>query len=118
MAGTIEIIIGNTYSSTITITDSNGAVDITGNTVKFKIARTLSVSDAGAEYLASTEDATDLVMTTPASGICTLTIPEDTTKAFAPGTYKWQIRYIDGSNVSDTDAGVCEIKDSLFDAET
>lgn len=120
MAGTITITAGTTYSQTITITDSAGdAIDITGATVKFKIARNPYVDDDDAVYYISSESASHLTLSDPANGICTLIIPAATTKTFTEGIYSWQIRYIDtSSNVNDTDEGTCKIEESLFDDES
>ena len=120
MAGTINIIAGTTYSDTITIYESDGTTprDLTGYNVKFKIAKTTGISDASATYFAQTDDATDFVITTAASGLCTITVPDTTSKDFTGGNYKWQIRLVSGAGVvTDTDQGECTITESLMDDE-
>ena len=102
---------GDTISKTVTITDSAGdAVDITGGTVKFAIKKKLTDTDASAVYLNAA-----LTLTTPASGIATLTIANTVTKLWTPGNYYWEIEYIDSSgNYSHTDFDICEIVKSLY----
>ena len=120
MAGTIKIIAGTDYSDTITLTEADGVTprDITGHNIKFKIAKTTGITDAAASYFAQTDDATDFVITTAASGICTILIPDSVTKDFKDRTFQWQIRDVNASGiVQDTDQGICEVDLSLFDNE-
>ena len=114
MAGTITIRSGDTETLTLTFVDSAGdAVNLTGDTVDFKIAKSLSKSDGTAIYSTSVTSHTNA-----AGGITTVTISEDLTKAFPVGVFLWQTRIIDsGGAVSSSDVGVCRIEENLIDDE-
>lgn len=102
---------GDTISRTVTIKDSAGvAINITGGTVKMKIAKNLTDTNATAIYYNAA-----LTLTTPASGIATLAVTHAVSVLWTPGEYKWEIEYIDASsNYSHTDTGVCIIEKSIY----
>jgi hypothetical protein len=115
MAGTVKFIQGDTISATITIKDSNGdAVDVTGGVVKFRIVSEIGDLKAAAVY---NNDA--VTLTTPTSGICTLSITRAVTAAWTAGThYKWEVEFIDSaSSYSHTDSGALIIQKSLYSAD-
>jgi hypothetical protein len=97
-----------------TIVDSGGAVvDLTGGTIKFKIALTLGVTDAAALYTG-----TYTSFTNPTGGIHTETIPDTTTKDWEPGRYKYQSRFIDSSGIVQSEnIDRCEIIENLLEDE-
>lgn len=105
---------GDDLSMKFTIVDSDGAViDLTGGTIKFKIALTLGVTDAAALY---TESYTSF--TNPTGGIHTETIPDLTTKDWVAGQYLYQSRFIDSSGiVQSEDIGRCTILENLLEDE-
>lgn len=108
---TLTLKAGDTITRTITIKDSSGnAVDITGGTVKFKISKKLTDADASALYLNSA-----VTLTTPASGICTLSITKAVSILWVPGSYYWEVEYIDAASAySHTDSDICIIKKSMY----
>jgi len=114
MAGTLTLKSGDTWSLTFTFDDSSGVdVDITGYTAKFYIKNKLGDTNAQAIYGTSWT-----THSAPTTGVTTLTVSEDTTKAIAPGNYVWQVRLVLAGVVSSSDSGVCIIEENLIDDET
>jgi len=105
---------GDDLQIKFTWTDSDGtAIPLTGGTIRFKIAKKLSVSNASAEYFGSYTTFTSEML-----GIHIETIPDSTTAAWTTGNYKYQARFIDSSSVvRSEDVGVCEIVSNLIDDE-
>lgn len=105
---------GDDLSMKFTIVDSDGAViDLTGGTIKFKIALTLGITDVAALY---TDSYT--TFTNPTGGIHTEVIPDLTTKDWAAGQYLYQSRFIDSSGiVQSEDIGRCTILENLLEDE-
>ena len=97
-----------------TITDSDDeAVNITGGTIRFKIATSLSVTNLGAEYFDSYTSFTDA-----ANGIHIENIPDSTTNSWTANNYVYQVRFIDSGNVvRDEFVGIAEILENLQDDE-
>ena len=91
----------------------NKAVNLTGGTIRFKIAKTLSTLNIDAEYFDSYTSFTDAT-----NGIHKEIIPDATTKDWTPNTYKYQTRFIDSLDiVRDEDVGICKIEENLQDDE-
>jgi len=111
---TLKLKSGSDLFIKITVKDSDGAaVDITGGTIRLKIAKNLNITNANAEYFDSFTSFTD-----PTNGIHIETIPDSTTAAWTPGDYQYQTRYIDTNPyVRDEDVDVCEIEQNLQDDE-
>lgn len=106
---------GDDLAIKFTIVDSDGAaIDLTGGTIKFKIAITLGVTDATALYTG-----TFTSFTNPTGGIHIETIPDATTKDWAAGSsYKYQSRFIDSSAiVQSEDIDRCTILENLLEDE-
>lgn len=105
---------GDDLSMKFTIVDSDGtAINLTGGTIKFKIAVTLGVTDAAALY---TGEYTSF--TNPTGGIHIEVIPDATTKDWTAGQYFYQSRFIDSSgNVQSEDIDRCTILENLLEDE-
>ena len=97
-----------------TITDAdNAAVNLTGGTLKFKIAKNINTSDANAVYVG-----TYTSFSAPTTGIQTETIADSVTALWTPGNYQYQTRFIDSSGlVRSEDVDTCIIEKNLFDDE-
>lgn len=87
---------GDTFTRTLTITDAAGvAVNITGATLRLHIRAKGSTTDA--------ITAPTLTLTTPASGIATLTISAtDTATLSAATTYLYEIEMVDSGGAITT----------------
>ena len=105
---------GDDETVRFTITDADSAaINLTGGTIKFKIAENITTSDASAEYLGSYTSFTDA-----ANGIHDETIPDSTTSTWTPNKYKFQARFIDSSGiVQSEDVGNIILERNLLDNE-
>lgn len=105
---------GDDLSIKFTIVDSNGdVINLTGGTIKFKIAVTLGVTDLAAVYTGTYTSFTD-----PTNGIHIETIPDATTKDWVAGQYLYQSRFINSSgNVQSEDIDRCTILENLLEDE-
>ena len=86
------IVKGQTEKHEFTVTNENGAVDLTGSTVKFLITDT--IRGVIYEQEKTTFDA-------PTSGIFVITIPKETTALFSVGSIKSQIDILNTSSERD-----------------
>lgn len=111
---TLKLKIGDDETAKFTITDSAGAaVNLTGGTIKFKIAKDINVTDANAEYSGSYTSFTDA-----ANGIHQEVIPDAVTGLWTPGTYQFQSRFVESSGaVQSEDSDVCILEQNLIDNE-
>lgn len=111
---TLKLKAGDDLTIQFIITDSDSAaVDLTGGTIRFKIAKNLNVTDAAAEYFDSYTSFTDA-----SNGIHDEIIPDSTTSGWTAGTYKYQVRFIDSSAlVRSEDVDTCIIEENLLDDE-
>ena len=111
---TLKLKSGDDLQIKFTITDSDDAVvNITGGTIRFKIAELRSTTNANAEYFDSYTS-----FTSPSTGIHIETIPDATTAAWTPGNYIYQVRFIDSSSIVRTeDVDICEIEENAQDDE-
>ena len=106
---------GDDLSIKFTIVDSAGSViDLTGGTIKFKIAVSLGITDAAAVYTG-----TYTSFTNATGGIHTEVIPDSTTKDWPPANnYLFQSRFIDSTgNVQSEDIGRCTVLENLLEDE-
>lgn len=113
----IQIKSGDTRTIRFTLVDSNeNAVNIsTYQKIAFKIATNLSVTNANAEYFV---EITTGSFSDPTNGIHDHKISEDVSKAFTPGLYSYQARWVNSSGeVTSEDVGKCEIEKNLIDHE-
>ena len=111
---TLKLNSGDDITVKFTITDvDEAAIDITGGTIRLKIAKNLNVANGSAEYFGSYTGFTDAT-----NGIHDEVIPDSTTATWTPGSYKYQIRFIDsaGNVVSET-VDNCLIEKNLIDDE-
>lgn len=111
---TLKLKSGDDLNIKFTITDSSdAAVDITGGTIRFKIAKNIDVADGSAEYFDSYTS-----FTSPSTGIHTEVIPDATTATWTPENYTYQVRFVDSSGIVRTeDTGSCVIEQNLIDDE-
>jgi len=111
---TLKLKSGDDESLRFTIKDAdNAAINISGGTISFKIATTLGVTNANAEYFDQYTSFTDAT-----NGIHVEKIPDVTTKDWAPAEYLWQARFVDsGGDVLSEDVGYCKIAQNLIDDE-
>lgn len=88
---------GDDFSRTLTVTDDAGAaVDITGCTLTFHLRAPGATTDA-------ITPAPTLALTTPASGIATLTLTDAQTATLtALTTYTYEISMLDGTGLIST----------------
>lgn len=112
--GVLKLKSGDDLFVRFTIKDHDGAaVDITGGTIRFKLARNLNISDENAEYFDSFTSFTD-----PTNGIHIEQIPDLTSAGWTPGNYRYQSRFIDSSgDVRSEDVDTNEIEQNLIDDE-
>ena len=112
----LKLKVGDDNTVRFTITDDDGAVvNLTGGTIKFKIAAGINVSDANAIYLDSYTN-----FTQPTLGIHDEVIPDLTSKLWTPsGTGpKFQARFIDSAGVVQSgDVDSCILQQNLLDDE-
>jgi hypothetical protein len=98
---------GDTAILTVTVTDSdNGdaAKNITGATVRYVAVR------RGTAYITKTVGS-GIVLTTPASGILTITLDPADTDDLTPGEYEHEVEITDGDgNVSTVTVGTLTIR--------
>ena len=111
---TLKLKSGDDLQIQFTITDSDdAAVNLTGGTITFKIAKNLDVADGSAEYFAAYTS-----FTNAAGGIHLETIPDSTTSGWTPENYKYQVRFVDSTPLTRTeDVGRCIIEQNLIDDE-
>lgn len=88
---------GDDFSRTLTITDSAGAaLDITGCTLTFHLRAPGATADA-------IDPAPTLALTTPGSGIATLTLTDTQTATLtALQTYTFEVSLVDGTGLVST----------------
>jgi hypothetical protein len=95
--------IGEDKSLVFTIYDANGAVqNITGWTISWL----LSATNSGTAIL--TKSAT---LTTPASGVCTVTVASGDTSGLTPGTYYYTLRRTNSGSKAELAYGSCDLLD-------
>jgi hypothetical protein len=99
---------GNRKVLRYTVTDednSGAALDITSYTIRWAATRTNASGnpiETGAVIdLNSTSDPTQVVKTTPASGIVDITLLEADTTSLTPGSYYIELEGVDGSGNSE-----------------
>ena len=111
---TLKLKSGDDITLRFTITDADSvAINLTGGTLKFKIARNIDIADASATYLG-----TYTSFTNAAGGIHDEVIPDSVTSLWTPGTYKYQVRFIDSTGaVVSEDVDNCIIEQNLFEDE-
>lgn len=111
---TLKLKSGDDITLRFTITDADSAaVDLTGGTIKFKIAPNIQTADGSATYLGSYTS-----FTNAAGGIHDETIPDSTTNAWPIGKYIYQVRFIDSTGaVVSEDVTNCIIEQNLVDDE-
>ena len=111
---TLKLKSGDDLQIRFTITDNDDAVvNLTGGTIKFKIAKNINKDDASAEYLG-----TYTTFSAPTTGIQTETIADSVTATWTPGNYQYQVRFIDSSGlVRSEDVDTCIIEQNLIDDE-
>ncbi|MEE9451104.1 MAG: hypothetical protein V3V72_13725 [Ignavibacteriaceae bacterium] len=111
---TLKLKSGDDNPVKFVITDSDGdAVNLTGGTIKFKIAKTRSTTDANAEYFGEYTSFTSAV-----TGTHIETIPDATSKDWTPDNYIFQSRFEDSEGlVQSEDVDICEIEENAIDDE-
>lgn len=91
-----SMIQGQTVDLRITVTDSDdAAVDLTGGTVRFVMGRSPESTTLDVDSNASPQTAT-VVLTTPASGILTVTMTDVVTAALLDDYY-YECKFTDGT---------------------
>ena len=110
----LKLKVGDDNTVQFTITDSDGvAIDLTGGTIKLKIAKSLSIADGSAEYYAAYTS-----FTNAAGGIHSEVIPDSISGLWTAGTYKYQARFINSAGiVQSEDVGNCLLISNLIDNE-
>ena len=92
---TLKLKIGDDETVRFTITDADGSVvDLTGGTIKLKIADNIDVTDASADYVGTYTSFTDA-----ANGIHDETIPDSETGTWSAGKKKYQVRFINSGGI-------------------
>ena len=112
--GILKLKAGDDLPIKFTIVDSDGdAINLTGGTIAFKIASSVSVSNDNAQFFGEFTSFTD-----PTNGISVNTIPDSTSKDWVAGDYIYQTRFIDSAGiVQSEDLDQCEILKNLIDDE-
>ncbi len=97
---------GDTYTQVLTVTDDNGAVDLTGATL------TMHLKAPGA---ASPALSVALALTTPLAGVATLTLSAAQTGALTPrATYAYEVECVDArANVTTPVEGLAYIAEDI-----
>lgn len=107
---TLKINIGEDAGLRFTLTDSGTAVDLTGGSLKMKIAKNILTPDNEALFLDTFTTFTDAV-----NGIHDETIAKETTATWEAGNYIYQCQFTDGSGiVKNEDVKPVIIIDTLF----
>ena len=111
---TLKLKSGDDNPIRFAITDSDGAaVNLTGGTIAFKIAKQRSTSNDNAEIFGEFTS-----FSSPATGIHIETIPDSTSSGWTPDNYIFQSRFIDPAGlVQSEDVDVCEITENAIDDE-
>ena len=115
---------GNRKVLRYTVTDednSNAPLDITGYTIRWAATRTNASGnpiESGAVIdLNTTNDPTQVVKTTPASGIVDVILLEADTTGLTPGSYYIELEGVDGSGNSEVFAvGTLTIEPNIDNA--
>ena len=95
--------LGEDKSLVFSIFDVNGAAqNITGWTISWKLSATLS----GAAVLTKSA-----VLTTPLSGICTVSVAAGDTSGLTPGDYYYTLRRTNTGSAAELAYGTCTIQD-------
>jgi hypothetical protein len=83
---------GEDKSLVFTVNQSDGstAQDITGWSLSWMLKR--AVADADADALITKTTGSGIALTTPASGICTVTIDDTDTDSLEPGTFRHELK--------------------------
>jgi hypothetical protein len=86
------------YQSDYAVNPLTGVVtgtpqDISGWTLSWLLKR--KATDADADALLTKTTGSGIVLTTPASGLCTITVADTETNSFAPGTYHHELKRMD-----------------------
>lgn len=101
----LTIRIGDTESVNLTLTDSAGAINITGRTYAAQIRAAIDDTTALAAFTCTIANA--------AAGLVTCTLPASTTGALSPATGVWDLHETNGSVVTTLLAGPVQIQRSV-----
>lgn len=112
--GALKLKAGDDLSMKFTIKDSDGEpINLTGGTIAFKIASSVSVSNDNAQFFGEFTSFTD-----PINGISINPISDSISKDWTPNSYVYQTRFIDSAGVVQSeDVDQCEILENLIDDE-
>ena len=99
----ITFVKGDDYTHVITITsDGSTPIDITGRTYTAMIRQ--EKDDTGTAYATIT-----CALTTPLSGVLTLTMTDTITAALTAGRYWWDLQEVSGSTTTTILAGAATV---------
>lgn len=97
----IQFTKGDDYSHVVTITNSSGAIDITGRTYSAQIKRVSSQMTPDATFVCT--------VTNGAAGEVTLYLSDTQTDALAPARYNWDLQEDASGVISTILAGTCKV---------
>ena len=108
--------IGEDKSLVVTIFQSNKITvqDITGWTLSWRLKA--SLDDADASALLTKTTASGIALTTPTSGICTITILDTDTDALNPGTHFHELKRTTADSETVLATGRCVLKRAVHRA--
>jgi len=102
---------GTTKAFELQVTQSNTAVDVSSDTITFRMKTSKDVSDASSTIIFVAD-----VATSGASGTALFSIDPTSTNV-TPGTYVWDIEWVtSGGNNYVTHDGKVRVKDRVSDA--
>ena len=109
-----DFFIGEDKTLTFTIYQSDGTTvqNITGWTLSWLLKGRPTDTDANAK-VTKTTTAGGIVLTTPASGICTVTVDDTDTDALAADRYWHELKRTDAGFETVLTFGPCELQQSL-----
>ena len=110
--GILKLKAGDDLFMKFTIKDDDGdAINLTGGTIAFKIAKQIGTTNANAIFYGEFTSFTD-----PTNGISVNKIPKATSAGWTIGAARQQTQFIDSSgNVETENIDECEIVQKLID---
>lgn len=105
---------GEDKSLVFTVTQADGSTpqNITGWTLSWMLKRNLGDADAAA-LITKTTAGGAIALTTPLSGICTVTIEDVDTDALTPGTYRHELKRTNAGTETVLSYGTCVLKQAV-----
>ena len=105
--------IGEDKTLPVTIYQSNGttAQDVTGWAISFMLKKRATDADVAAKVTKTT--VSGIALTTPASGLITVSIADTDTDGLAAGSYRYEIKRTDAGFETVLTSGACVLRQAV-----